>query len=149
MLAQAELGNRKDATPVDRLEDYVALLPPGDGLRSEVLRAIAEKHSLLRGITLETARYKLLQSAAALDCYATQYHRVADDTGHKLQVSVGPEFVIIYDEQRNVISRQVGFGVQNFMIWFVNVMAIVLYYLDVVLVEIIFFSLLGRVSFFG
>jgi len=109
LIAQAELGNFVDDVDnsTDRDEKYLVVLPQSDTCRTaEFLTVVRERHAMYRGCERESAQYKLLQEAMELEAYGMLYYDACDaGTGHQLHVGVGPEGIVIHDDNWTVISR--------------------------------------------
>ena len=107
LISQIELGNYDTLDPRYAQDRYADFLSPESALRcsEDVLLQISVAHSNLHGISPDTAKYRFLQTIAGLSSYGVQHHDARSCNGLPVHIAIGPEGIVIFDEQWNETSR--------------------------------------------
>ncbi|CAH1270221.1 E3 ubiquitin-protein ligase MYLIP-like [Branchiostoma lanceolatum] len=101
LIAQAETGDY-DCNNADLYAScYPAYLPTWS---NDILSAIAAEHDKIRGMKRATAEYNMVKECSELEGYGQENYAVKDSSGVNMHIGVGPEGILLMDDDLNTIQ---------------------------------------------
>lgn len=102
LVAQAQYGDHTSpAVQYSQLYQQLLRHQPDNA----TIKSIMERHRELEGRNQVSAEYSVLQLVASAEHYGVEWHHARDSDGQAVAVGVGPEGVVICQEDLSVICR--------------------------------------------